>query len=410
MKKTAIFLLSALFCVGYMFGQSFLGEKESLAFLHVGDEPNSVQYRLTEEDYYSPNGPIVDENGTLFFILTTSWEKLIKLRAGSISEMPFPEGWPMEAKGSGVLEIENTQGIVLSPFRSIILKNGKFVYTDFSKYLQGSLTKDLGEREAYATPWGYLIDFPSSRKTFALEMQTDGTYKILRPEELHSWLPTKQGGYTIGNDGYLYRYGFLYSAIIPENLDGPYHYLGRLSSGHIIWAGGGFLHISERFFVISRPTGNIEETLELPWAPMPNQGPKYYNYSLGSWGELYCLLPPQNKSDTINKKVFDPDPNKPAELVVVRNHLKVFGRLNDSNVRLRKDPSTTADILGTYPAKTGFRIIEKGTKQETIGGKTDYWYHVRLLDGKEGWFFGSFVANLYDGPGTPPPWPNVADW
>ena len=53
---------------------------------------------------------------------------------------------------------------------------------------------------------------------------------------------------------------------------------------------------------------------------------------------------------------------------------------------------------------------ETGTKEETIGGQTSVWYKVRLLDGKEGWFFGAFVDNLYDGPGTPPPWPNVPDW
>jgi hypothetical protein len=46
-----------------------------------------------------------------------------------------------------------------------------------------------------------------------------------------------------------------------------------------------------------------------------------------------------------------------------------------------------------------------------IAGVKNVWYKVRLLDGKEGWFFGSFVANLYDGPnGKAPPWPNVPDW
>jgi len=100
-----------------------------------------------------------------------------------------------------------------------------------------------------------------------------------------------------------------------------------------------------------------------------------------------------------------------AELVVVRNYLKYFGRLNDGGVRLRQDPSTTGEILGTYPAKTGFRILETGTTQETIGGLNNVWYKVRVLDGKEGWFFGSFVQNLYDGPnGKAPPWPNVPDW
>jgi len=109
--------------------------------------------------------------------------------------------------------------------------------------------------------------------------------------------------------------------------------------------------------------------------------------------------------------VYSPEPGVPADLVVYRNHLKLFGRLNADRVRLRKEPNTTSAIVGTYPVKTGFRILETGTTQETIGGKTAPWIKVRLLDGKEGWFFGAFVANLYDGPdGSPPPWPNVPDW
>ena len=133
---------------------------------------------------------------------------------------------------------------------------------------------------------------------------------------------------------------------------------------------------------------------------------------------MYCLIPPddlfvleQGKYGGVYTIPSPPKTTKPAELVVVRNYLKYFGRLNDSNVRLRKEPSTSADILGTYPAKTGFRILETGTKQETIGGQKNVWCKVRLLDGKEGWFFGFFVQNLYDGPnGKPPPWPNVPDW
>ena len=48
----------------------------------------------------------------------------------------------------------------------------------------------------------------------------------------------------------------------------------------------------------------------------------------------------------------------------------------------------------------------------TVSVITSYSIHyTKLYDGKEGWFFGSFVHNLYDGPnGNPPPWPNVPDW
>ena len=99
-----------------------------------------------------------------------------------------------------------------------------------------------------------------------------------------------------------------------------------------------------------------------------------------------------------------------AELIAVRNYLKYFGILNDDRIRLRKGPGTNTESLGTYPIKTGFRILEKSGVKQTIGGITDEWIKVRLLDGTEGYFFGPYIQNLYDGPGTPLPWPNVADW
>jgi hypothetical protein len=194
-------------------------------------------------------------------------------------------------------------------------------------------------------------------------------------------------------------------------------YEGRLASGHTIWSDG--QSGQERHFVIATPGGKTELEVDIPWGQKKGDDrPCLYNWGLGPWGELYCLIPPSDLWVDVRalSKNYLYDMNDihkikgQAELVIVRNYLKYFGRLNDNNVRLRKTPSTSADIIGNYPIKTGFRILEKGTKEETIGSQKNVWYKVRLLDGKEGWFFGAFVANLYDGPGTPPPWPNVADW
>ena len=113
-------------------------------------------------------------------------------------------------------------------------------------------------------------------------------------------------------------------------------------------------------------------------------------------GEIYCIV--YNVKD------------KNAKLVAVRNYLKYFGILNDDKIRLRKGPGTNTESLGTYPIKTGFRILESSGVKQTIGGVTDEWIKVRLLDGTEGYFFDQYVQNLYDGPGTPLPWPNVSDW
>ncbi len=176
-------------------------------------------------------------------------------------------------------------------------------------------------------------------------------------------------------------------------------------SGHALWAAG--FRGMETEFIIVNSAGNIELKFQFPWGSVSDTDNYYFfNYGLGPWGEFYCLLPPPHQE---GKKYFTPQPGN-AELVVVRNHLKYFGRTNDSGVRLRKGPTTKDEVIDTLPVKTGFRILERNGKQETINGKTSDWVKVRLLDGREGWMFGAFVANLYDGPGTPPPWPNVPDW
>jgi hypothetical protein len=225
--------------------------------------------------------------------------------------------------------------------------------------------------------------------------------------EMRDWISTKTGGYSIRNDGLLYQNGMQYSAIVPESISDPiYRYLGRLLSGHVLWGEGG--NAEERRYTIARPDGEIELSFAVPWHAANHWGETPFVVSSGPWCELYYLIAPPWKENT---NYYTPVEGLPAELVVIRNHLSYFGRLNDGGVRLRREPSTEAAIFGIYPIKTGFRILEKGATEETIAGQTSVWYKVRLLDGKEGWFFGAFVQNLYEGPnGKAPPWPNVADW
>jgi hypothetical protein len=211
----------------------------------------------------------------------------------------------------------------------------------------------------------------------------------------------------------------VWSAVKPKGSWTSSNYIGKLASGHNIFAKG--WHGQEEELGIADGRGELELIIEIPWAANNNPADKFnmFNYGVGPWGEIYYLIPPvsmwKSYIDEYGGYVYSIKPydkiTEPAELVVVRNYLKYFGRLNDDKVRLRKGPSTSTESLGTYPVKTGFKILEKGTAEETIGGRKNVWYKVRLLDGTEGWFFGAFVHNLYDGPdGNPPPWPNVADW
>ena len=252
-------------------------------------------------------------------------------------------------------------------------------------------------------PNGMFLSSISQKISLCAEFIADGTILIRNSDKTRVWLLTQPGGFSIGDDGLLYKNGILWSAVKPQGKgDLDWRYIGRLMSGHAVWCQGPS-EFANTFSIVDAK-GHEELTIEVPVYSR-------FNWGLGPWGELYYLhAPPMDKRMDPMYSAYSPEPGVPAELVVYRNHLKFFGRLNDDRVRLRKEPNTTSDIVGTYPNKTGFRIIEKGAKEETIGGQKNVWYKVRLLDGTEGWFFGAFVANLYDGHGTPPPWPNVADW
>lgn len=412
MKKWCCLLIAVMLSVN-LFGQSgnVTAVPELIANLNVGEGKTEIQYSVNDEGFYSPGPPLIDNGGKIWFFPNLKDEVLV-LSGGLINSLAFPQGskkprYPQSFPG--------------------ISQQGMFGYSwhpndlEYKLRMQSS-TKGEAGTDYYLMPWGYIAVFKGFNNkmdygsieyipmSFSMSEKVSRQYKFRNFEETRSWLSTKNDDFLFGDDGLLYKNGIPYSAIKPDILSFDHYYIGRLITGHIVWASGGFKG-SDRYFTVTNMAGNVEAILELPWAPVPGSGPQFFNYGLGPWGELYCLLPPSNRPETKMEKIFDPDPSKPAELVVVRNHLKYFGRLNDGGVRLRKESNTTSEIIGTYPAKTGFRILEKGEKEETIGGQKNVWYKVRLLDGKEGWFFGSFVHNLYDGPnGKAPPWPNVADW
>jgi hypothetical protein len=65
-----------------------------------------------------------------------------------------------------------------------------------------------------------------------------------------------------------------------------------------------------------------------------------------------------------------------------------------SGIRLRATPAPGGKEVTKLFIGTVLRELEHSAKQETIGGKKDYWYRVATPDGQEGWVFGSFVLPL----------------
>lgn len=64
-----------------------------------------------------------------------------------------------------------------------------------------------------------------------------------------------------------------------------------------------------------------------------------------------------------------------------------------SAMRARKAPQITADEIRRLKLGTVVNADARSTHQETIGGKTDYWYRVNLPNGETGWLFGGLLLD-----------------
>lgn len=64
-----------------------------------------------------------------------------------------------------------------------------------------------------------------------------------------------------------------------------------------------------------------------------------------------------------------------------------------SAMRARRAPQVTADEVRRLKLGTVVSANARSTQQDTIGGKTDYWYRVNLPNGETGWLFGGLLLD-----------------
>lgn len=64
-----------------------------------------------------------------------------------------------------------------------------------------------------------------------------------------------------------------------------------------------------------------------------------------------------------------------------------------SAMRARKSPQTTAEEVVRLKLGTVVTAIARSTNQDTVGGKTDYWYRVNLPNNQTGWLFGGLLLD-----------------
>src|ERR1051326_9577470 len=66
-----------------------------------------------------------------------------------------------------------------------------------------------------------------------------------------------------------------------------------------------------------------------------------------------------------------------------------------SAMRARKAPQTAAEEIMRLKLGTVVSAIAQSSNQDTIGGKTDYWYRVNLPNGETGWLFGGLLLDYH---------------
>ena len=348
----------------------------------------SFEFYTNEYESYSPLGPLIDNRG---FIRFFDFNNYVSIYNKSNFVQKKNE---TDLVGSlTYLNAVSNNGICLNQSMRIYIckddncklymfpKNKKFT----SKYI---VFRD-----------GVLFIEKNIEDSFLISFENNSPIQI-EYSEISNWLQKRN--YKLVNDKIYYN-NQVYASFSEKWFNNNSIY-GRLKNNYIIIPIGKSNSPSE--FAIRPFDGDNELIVKLNYTLANNCDNFVVSWGIGNYGEIYILQGPDLDSHSI---YYNPI-NKDVKLFVIRNHLKYFGILNDDKIRLRKGPGTNTESLGTYQIKTGFRILENSGVKETIGGVTDEWIKVRLPDGTEGYFFGQYVQNLYDGPGTPLPWPNVADW
>ena len=64
-----------------------------------------------------------------------------------------------------------------------------------------------------------------------------------------------------------------------------------------------------------------------------------------------------------------------------------------SAMRARRAPQVTAEEIMRLKLGAVVNAVARSPSQDTIGGKTDYWYRVNLSNGQTGWLFGGLLLD-----------------
>jgi len=68
-----------------------------------------------------------------------------------------------------------------------------------------------------------------------------------------------------------------------------------------------------------------------------------------------------------------------------------------SAMRVRKSPQVSAEEIVRLKLGTVVNAIARSANQDSVAGKTDYWYRVNLPNGETGWLFGGLLLDYTTG-------------
>lgn len=244
----------------------------------------------------------------------------------------------------------------------------------------------------YDVPYGIYVERYENnlfKKAFGYDFTDIQNVQLIEQDNLNEWLKTQ-------DDDFSFKNNRLYKGETAWSSDYKGQLIGKLKSGHNIYSENNKL-----YFVNS--LNQLEKTLVFNWEKEDeniNSACCFDTWSLGSWGEIYCLIGPEQNTT----KSPDYNENLKSELTVIRNHMKYFGLTLINNSILYSKADVASKVVKSCNKNTGFAILGY---EETFD---KLFVKVRLLDGTTGYFDSEEIRDLYEGPLTPLPWPNKSEW
>ncbi|MDO9585588.1 MAG: hypothetical protein Q7I93_03780, partial [Syntrophales bacterium] len=88
-KVLYVIILQLAICPILYAQELIVAEKQVLSTIKVGAAPKEVSYSSSEDGFYSPEGPMIDQDGRLLFYPSTTRDRLITYYKGRWEVQPL---------------------------------------------------------------------------------------------------------------------------------------------------------------------------------------------------------------------------------------------------------------------------------------------------------------------------------